>query len=195
MTQRDYETLLMFFRTLSNQERLVMLGLLAEKERSLDELTARLGLKVPEAARHVARLAELGLVNWRVEEGKRIYRLNAAHLDGMNRQVMRSTKRERRASIPDGGDYQTWERKILDNYIDGERVNSLPAGYKKRLVVLRWFADHFEPGRKYPEKEVNEIIEQHYEDYCTVRREMYEEGMMNRSEGSYWRLDWESPNL
>ena len=85
--------------------------------------------------------------------------------------------------------------KILDIYIDGERVNRLPAGYKKRLVVLGWFADQFERGRKYPEKEVNEIIERHYADYCTVRREMYEERMMDRSEGIYWRLDWEGPNL
>ena len=195
MDQGYSDTLLLFFKTLSNQRRLALLGLLAERECSMDELSARLGLKGPEAAHHVAKLAEFGLVDWRVEDGKRVYRLNTSRLQEMNRQVMGSTKRVRRASIPVGGTYQTWERKVLDNFIDGERVNSLPSVYKKRLVVLRWFADHFEPGRKYLEKEVNEIIERHYDDYCTVRREMYEERMMDRAEGIYWRLDWESPNL
>jgi DNA-binding MarR family transcriptional regulator len=195
MDQGYFDILLMFFKTFTNQERLVLLGLLADGEHSMDELSSRLGIKGPDITHHVAKLVELGLVDWRIDDGKHFFSLNASRLEEMNKQVMRSIKIDLRASLPDGATYQVWERKILDNYIDGERVNTLPSGYKKRLVVLKWIADHFEPDREYTEEEVNEIISRYYEDYCMVRREMYEERMMDREEGIYWRLKWEMPDF
>ncbi|MFA7578092.1 MAG: DUF2087 domain-containing protein, partial [Candidatus Muiribacteriota bacterium] len=41
------------------------------------------------------------------------------------------------------------------------------------------------------EKEVNEIIQKFHEDYCLIRREMVEEGFMDRKDGIYWRREFE----
>ena len=120
----------MFFKTFTNQERLVLLGLLADGEHSMDELSSRLGIKGPDITHHVAKLVELGLVDWRIDDGKHFFSLNTSRLEEMNKQVMHSIKIDLRASLPDGATYQVWERKILDNYIDGERVKTLPSGYK-----------------------------------------------------------------
>lgn len=172
-----------------------MLGFLAEEERGIEELSTRLELKGPAVSHHLAKLSQLGLVTSRTEGNNTLYRLDVDGLQEMTRDVMSSLHQDSAAVLMEGLQYENWERKILDNYVDGERIKSLPAGYKKRLVVLKWAADHFEFDRKYSEREVNEIIERHHVDYCTLRREMVEEGLMERSEGVYWRLEWEMPDL
>ncbi len=172
-----------------------MVGLLAEGERRIDELSNRLGLKSTEVFHHISKLEDLGLVNSRTEEGVQIYSLEASRLQEMNKQVMRSIQFGSSANLVEDIQYEDWQRKILNNYVDGERIFTLPSGYKKRLVVLNWVADHFDPRKKYTELEVNEKIEKHHEDYCTIRREMIDERMMERSEGIYWRLEWEMPNI
>jgi len=57
-------------------------------------------------------------------------------------------------------------------------------------VILRHILREFEPGRRYAEKEVNEIIERFHEDYATIRREFIMTGMMDREGGGgdYWRI-------
>jgi len=92
-------------------------------------------------------------------------------------------------------EYEAWEQKVLDIFLEGDEIQTLPVGYKKLLVVLKWVADHFEVGRKYTEREVNAIIAPHYADYCILRREMVDVGLMDRENGIYWRLEWEMPDL
>ena len=45
----------------------------------------------------------------------------------------------------------------------------------------------FEPGRSYTEQEVNFKILDHYDDYCTVRRELVDFGLLIREKGRYVR--------
>lgn len=193
MNTDKFEPLLSFFKILANEERIRIIGLLAEKEAGIEEIAMRLGSKESAAARHLSKLVELGLVSSRLEENAKIFNLDTSSLHEMNKQVMQSFRRDTSAAIPEGAAYPAWEKETLDHYVDGEEILLLPSGYKKRLVVLKWIADHFEPERKYPEIQVNEIIENHHPDYCTVRREMVDEGMMDRSGGVYWRLEWEMP--
>jgi hypothetical protein len=54
--------------------------------------------------------------------------------------------------------------------------------------VLRWLVTRFEEERRYPEREVNEIIGQHHSDFATLRRELIGAGLMRREEGVYWRM-------
>ena len=45
--------------------------------------------------------------------------------------------------------------RILENFVDAAgRLLGIPAQHKKRLSVLRWLVEDFEPGRRYPEPEV-----------------------------------------
>ena len=58
-------------------------------------------------------------------------------------------------------------------------------------MALEKIAECFDKGRKYTEKEVNEIIVQNiaFSDYALIRREMFQQGLICRlSDGSeYWR--------
>lgn len=78
--------------------------------------------------------------------------------------------------------------KVLKNFFgkDG-RLKQMPVQHKKRVYVLEFFLDKFKLNRTYDESEVNAIIEEYYEDYCTVRREFIGEKMMYRKNNKYRR--------
>jgi hypothetical protein len=48
-------------------------------------------------------------------------------------------------------------------------------------------AKQFEEGRRYPEREVNQIIKRHHPDCATLRRELIGARLMQREKGTYWR--------
>jgi hypothetical protein len=81
------------------------------------------------------------------------------------------------------------EQKVLDNFLDGERIIRLPAKQKKRLVILRWLLLHIAPDKRIPERDLNALIARHHPDFATIRRELVEFGFMLRERSVYWRTD------
>jgi hypothetical protein len=80
------------------------------------------------------------------------------------------------------------DARVLENFTDASgRLIAIPAQRKKRLAVLRWLAEEFQPGRRYPEAEVNRIIARRHPDFATLRRFMVDEELMQRRSGVYWR--------
>jgi hypothetical protein len=75
------------------------------------------------------------------------------------------------------------------------RLLAMPAAHGKRLVVLDHLAGLFEPGRRYPEPEVNELLGRYHPDYALLRRYLVDDGFLDRADeqaGSrtvkvYWR--------
>lgn len=59
---------------------------------------------------------------------------------------------------------------------------------KRKIIILKHLVTKFDSNQKYTEKEVNEILEQVYPDYVTLRRYLIEYGFLDRtSDGSqYW---------
>jgi DNA-binding transcriptional ArsR family regulator len=186
-------TLLRFFKALANENRLRMIGILVERECGVEELATLLNLKAPTVSHHLAKLKELGVVKMRREKNDHLYRLDRDGLHQLSKQVFSSFESGQVATLADDVAYEAWERKILDVFVEGETIQAMPTGYKKRLVVLKWLANHFELGRRYPEGEVSEIIARYHEDYCMLRRELVDSGLMDRENGVYWRLAWEMP--
>lgn len=86
------------------------------------------------------------------------------------------------------------ELKSMDisPFLDGEgRVVQLPKKQAKRLAVLNYLAQKFQPGRIYTEREVNDLcLRWHtFDDYFLVRRSLVEGQLLaRRDDGSaYWR--------
>ncbi len=80
-----------------------------------------------------------------------------------------------------------WEERVLANFMDRGRLRQVPAQRKKRMVVLRWLADHFRPAERYSEAQVNEILLRYHDDPALLRRLMVDEELMDREAGVYWR--------
>jgi hypothetical protein len=57
------------------------------------------------------------------------------------------------------------------------------------MLVLDEFVKKFRPGKKYTEMEVDNIIKQSYDDYCTIRRLMIDVKIMQRENQLYWLMD------
>ena len=88
-----------------------------------------------------------------------------------------------------------YDARVLENFSDSlGRLVAIPAQRKKRLAVLRWLVEEFQPGRRYTEAEVNRIISRRHPDYATLRRYMVDEELMQRRSGIYWRTG-SVPNL
>jgi len=174
-----------YLKLLANETRLKLLGILAERERGVGELAEIVGLKEPTISHHLARLHDAGLVRMRADGNARFYRLSSDALHQLSRDLFTP---ERMTSIGGRDEADAWDRKVLGTFLDGERLTKIPATRKKREVILRWLAERFEPGRRYPEPEVNEIIKRHHPDTAALRREMVDSRLMMRENGVYWRL-------
>src|SRR5208337_267403 len=128
------------------------------------------------------------LVRLRADGNFRWYRLNDEVLGQISRAVF---SRDSIARLAVSAEARGSERKVLDNFLDGDRLLEIPVSYKKRLVILKWLASFFEPGISYSEAEVNAILKLHHHDCATLRREMVGCGILLREKGIY-RLGAES---
>jgi biotin operon repressor len=185
MPEEHLKTLLQFFKALADENRLRLLGILANRECSVEELAELLHLKAPTVSHHLTKLKELGLVEMRVDGNTHLYRLNAGGLPSLNKALLTP---ENVATLVELEDSDAWERKVLRDFFDGERLKEIPSSNKKRQVVLKWLAARFERERLYTEAEVNEVIKRHHHDWAYWRRELVGAGLMQREAGRYWRL-------
>lgn len=66
-------------------------------------------------------------------------------------------------------------------------LHTIPTKHRKRLVVLDHIAQSFEPGRVYPEAEVDQILWRFHPDHAALRRYLVENDFLTREDGHYWR--------
>ena len=80
------------------------------------------------------------------------------------------------------------DERVLGNFMTGDgRLHTIPSKHAKLLVVLDHLAQSFEPGRTYPEAEVNEVLERFHPDYAALRRYLVENQFLTRENAVYWR--------
>jgi hypothetical protein len=184
MPEADIATLLAFFKAMANESRLRIVGLLAERERSVQELAELLELREPTVSHHLAALKALDLVSVRAEGVTRWHALKSETLTAFNRALL--DDKEVASLAPPA---QSWEDKVQATFVapDGVIVQ-IPASRRKRWIVLKWLVERFEEGRPYPEPQVNEIIQRSHWDSATLRRELIGYRMMAREGGVYRRL-------
>ena len=188
MSEQEFQTLLHFFKCLANHNRLKILGLLVDQERSVEELSVLIHLKEPTVSHHLAKLKELELVQMNVEGNTHLYRLNSDALEQMNKDLFTP---KQMATFAKNVSNDAWQHKVLKAFLDGEQLKAIPSSRKKREVILEWLINKFEKGVHYSEKEVNRIIAQHHPDYATLRREFIMNRLMEREGGGgvYWRVE------
>lgn len=182
------EELVTFFKALADKNRLKIVGLLAEKPYSVEELATLLGLKPPTISHHLAKLVEVGLVKSHTESYYNVYQLDQSVLDEKARTMFTQSELSNVAAEVDADAY---DKKIIKDYSrrDGS-LKTLPSQRKKLEAVLRYVVQAFDAGKHYSEKQVNEILARYNEDTATLRRELVGFGLMQRDGGGgdYWRV-------
>jgi hypothetical protein len=76
----------------------------------------------------------------------------------------------------------------LRPFVRDGRITAMPARRSVRMLLLNQVAQAFEPGRRYEEPVVNEVLKALYDDHVTLRRYLVDEDLMSRTpDGTYWR--------
>lgn len=179
------EELVRFFKVMSDVNRLKMIGLLASQSYSVEELAALLELNASTVSHHLNRLEEVDLVSARADGYYNVYSLKTENLEKMAKRLLaKDALPELAADI----DPESFDKKVIRDFsLPDGRFKTIPAQRKKLDAVLRFLVRLFEPGRDYPEKEVNEIIARYHEDTASLRRELIGSGLMDRQNNIYRR--------
>ena len=183
------EELVAFYKALADPNRLKIVGLLAQRSYSVEELAALLNLRPSTVSHHLAKLSEAGLVSAHAESYYNIYHLEEKALEQRTRRLL--SRQDFTTAVADM-DLNTYDRKVLADYSrkDGS-LKTIPAQRKKLEAVLRYVVKSFKVGRRYSEKQVNEILSVFHKDTASLRRELVGYGLMKREGGGgeYWRVE------
>jgi hypothetical protein len=176
-----------------SSEASTLIGLLADDDRlrtiaalvlgsgpaTVSEVAAATGLDLRRAAKALTRLAGAGLVD---QDGDS-YVLRPERF----REALESLSRsEETADTPNSGRGPDADR-ILRIFVRDGKLVQIPAVHSKRMVVLDWLANMFEPGQAYAETEVNERLSAVHPDYAALRRYLVDDEFLHRRDGFYWR--------
>ena len=182
------EELVTFFKALADSNRLKIVGLLADKSYSVEELAELLKLKPSTVSHHLARLSEAGLVKARSESYYNVYQLDQTVLEEKRRTMFSQSEL---SSVAAEVDVDAYDKKVIRDFTrkDGS-LKTLPSQRKKLEAILRYIVKAFEPEKRYSEKQVNELLKRYHDDTATLRRELVGFGLMQREGGGgeYWRV-------
>ncbi len=168
-----------------------LVGLLADPDRlrvaaalvlgagTLADVQRASGLGTRRASKAVQRLVDAGLVV-RADDGT-LHLLEAAFAMAARTEAQATPRDDEHRDQP------REVAKVLRSFVRDGRLLSIPTARPKRLVILDWLAQRFEPGERYSEARVNLILGQVHSDTAALRRYLVDEDFLSREHGVYWR--------
>jgi predicted transcriptional regulator len=173
-------------KSLADTSRLRILNSLIDKPQYVEELAHRLNLAASTVSFHLKKLESAGMVKQEKEQYYIIYSINEDNFNLTLKEIVDSDDIEKCLQIER---IQNYQQKVLKTFIRKGRLIQLPVQRRKRMIILNEFVKKFKLGKKYIEKTVNEQIMETYDDYCTIRRLLIEEGFMRRDNEYYWLIE------
>jgi hypothetical protein len=162
---------------LADPARLKVVAALALGAGTLEEVAEASGLPLKDVALAARRLARAGLVH---RDGHALALLSDRFGAAARSAAEQAPPPERLSDDPA-------EDAVLSAFLRGGRLVSVPAQHSKRRVVLDHLVRVFEPGVRYPEREVNALLRAWHPDVAALRRYLVDEGLLTRAAGVYWR--------
>lgn len=176
---------LALFKCLADKSRLQILKSLAKEDMYVELLAQRLDLSAATVSFHLKKLADAGAVRSYKSQYYTIYSLCEDVFRGSILDLLQDESEE--AALQQQRE-EEYRQKVVDSFFQYGKLLSIPAQRKKKRIVLQVIAESFEFDRDYPEKEVNLIIAEFHEDFCTIRRDMIAEKLLARENGIYRRI-------
>ena len=171
------------FKCLADKSRLQILKSLSLEDMYVERLAERLGLTPATISFHLKKLADAGAVTSYRNQYYVMYSLKREVFLSRILDIIQDESDE--AAIQARRDRE-YRQKVIDSFFEYGKLKSIPAQRKKERIILEEIAKAFEPGKTYTEREVNIIIADFHDDFCTIRRDMISEQLMGRDNGKYW---------
>ncbi len=176
---------ILLFKCLSDKSRLQILKSLAIEDMYVERLAERLGITAATVSFHLKKLADAGAVTSYKSQYYMMYSLNKEIFETSILDIIREKSDEADLQAQRDAEYR---QKVINAFFEYGKLKSIPAQRKKERIVLEVIAEAFEYDRIYTEREVNIIIADFHDDFCTIRRNMVGEGLLARDTSGYWRV-------
>ena len=187
-TQSDRDEVLNFIKAVVNEDRLKIIGVLAEQSAGLDDLSRQTGLHPGRVAHQLEPLLKAGVVKSHSSAPDQVYELDIPRLEAFAREQLATSGP---AIQVYGENLAQDDLKIVKSYTGSDgRLKQIPTKPKNIRPILKYIYPSFEPGRRYSEKEVNQVLSRFYPDVTTLRRYLIDYQFLGREmDGSaYWCL-------
>lgn len=178
------ETALKLFKCLGDKSRFKIMKSLAKEDMYAELLAERLGITPATVSFHMKKLEEAGAVFSRKEQYYTVYSINK---DIFGENILKIICEASSDENEQQKREEEYRKKVLESFFEYGKLKSIPAQRKKERIILEEIVKDFEKGKDYLEKEANEIILKYHDDYCTIRRDMISEGLLERKENIYRR--------
>ena len=172
------EEKLKLLKLLADETRIEILNILMREDSYVEKIACDLSLTPATICYHLKKLEAAGVVRSSRSQFYIIYSLNK---DIFGKTLFEIISKE----TPEDTE-EKYKKEVISHFFKYGKLAQLPTQRKKREIVLAEIAKSFENGKKYDEKDVNEIIHKFHEDHCTIRREMIACGIMAREKETYW---------
>lgn len=173
------------FKCLSDKSRLQILKSLAVEDMYVERLAERLGLTPSTVSFHLKKLADAGAVTSCKSQYYTMYSLKRDVFETSILEILQKESDEAQIQAQRDAEYR---QKVIDAFFEYGKLKSIPAQRKKERIVLEEILQSFAFDRLYSEKEVNLIIADFHDDFCTLRRDMIGERLLERNADGYRRI-------
>lgn len=170
------------FKCLADKSRLLIINNLIESPMYVELLSERLSLAPSTISFHLKKLEEVKLVYSVKEQYYVVYHLNYDMLSLSLRDLINIEEPEKDKQTEREEQYRS---SVINSFFEYGKLKSIPVQQKKRKIVLEEIAKKFQTGKSYEEREVNIIIADFHDDFCTIRREMVAFNILERENGIY----------
>ncbi len=173
---------IVLFKCLADKSRIQILKSLIEEEMYVERLSERLNLTPATISFHLKKLVDAGAVKSRKEQYYTIYSINDDVFNVSILDILREKSEEKDLQAERD---EAYRKKVIDSFFEYGKLKSIPTQRKKERIVLEEIAKTFEADRSYTEREVNIIIADYHDDFCTLRRDMVAEKLLIRDKNQY----------
>lgn len=182
MTEQEAVAL---FKCLADKSRIQILKSLMTEDMYVERLSERIGVTPATVSFHLKKLEDVGAVKSRRDQYYTMYSINNEVFNVTILDILKEKSEE--MDLQKERD-EIYRKKVIDSFFEYGKLKSIPSQRKKERIVLEEIAKSFEKGREYTEREVNIIIADFNDDFCTIRRDMISEGIITRENMIYRKL-------
>jgi ArsR family transcriptional regulator, arsenate/arsenite/antimonite-responsive transcriptional repressor len=170
------------FKCLSDKSRLLIINNLMESPMYVELLSERLQLAPSTISFHLKKLEEVKIVYAVKEQYYVIYHLNEDIFDQSLKDLIILGDNDNDLQ---GEREKQYKDSVINAFFQYGKLKSIPVQQKKRKIVLEEIAKKFEAEKFYAERDVNIMIADFHDDFCTIRREMVAFNLLERENNIY----------
>jgi len=168
-------------KCIADKTRIAILNILYEGDSYIELISSKLDLTPATVCYHLKKMESCGIVNSSRTQFYMIYSLNKEMFNKSIAEILFTGDTTKGKEI-------SYREHIINRYIIGGRLITIPSQKKKLEIIITYIAEQFELGKEYTEREVNRMLVDYHDDFCTLRRDLVGFGFMERYQNTYKRI-------